>query len=170
MKIHSIYKIICIFLFRDEIIINKPILAYLPIRRAVVLRARTRETTARLCIKQTQFRKRRHGAERGFALTRLAKSSLIRHAVAVAFSAEIIGVFVLQNLVCRFVLLCRVGVAPLFRNHIFIVKIVFKSRFVIVSKMSILRTTMSLLSRSLAFRLFIVQCTEKGRKSTTESR
>lgn len=36
MKIHSIYKIICIFLFRDEIIINKPILAYLPIRRAVV--------------------------------------------------------------------------------------------------------------------------------------
>ena len=80
------------------------------------------------------------------------------------FSAEILGVFVLQNLVCRFVLLCRVGVAPLFRNHIFIIKIVFNSRSVIVSKMSILRTTLSLLYHSLAFTLFIVQCTEKGRE------
>ena len=62
----------------------------LPVRRAVVFdtsaHAYARKTTARLCIKQTQFRKMRHGAERGFALTRLAKSSLIRLAVAVAFS------------------------------------------------------------------------------------
>ena len=86
------------------------------------------------------------------------------------FLAEIIGVFVLQNLVCRFVLLCCVGVALLFRNHIFIIKIVFKSRSVIVSKMSILRTTLSLLFHSLAFTLFMVQCTEKGWKSTGKSR
>ena len=65
---------------------------HLPVRRAVVFdtsahayaRARLRHVFAK---KQTQIRKRRHGAERGFALTRLAKSSLIRHAVAVAFSS-----------------------------------------------------------------------------------
>ena len=67
------------------------------------------------------------------------------------FLADILGVFVLQNLVCRFVLMCRIGVALLFRNHIFIIKILFKSRSVIVSKMSILRTTMFLFVHSLTF-------------------
>lgn len=80
------------------------------------------------------------------------------------FLAEILGVFVLQNLVCRFVLLCRVGVALLFRNHIFIIKIVFKLCSIDVSKMSILRTTLSLLSHSLAFTLFMVQCAGKERE------
>jgi hypothetical protein len=101
----------------------------------------------------------RHGAERGFALTRMAKSSLIRHAVAVAFSAEILGVFVLQNLVCRFVLLCRVGVALLFRNHIFIIKIVFKSRSVVVSNLSKSLTTVFLFVHSLTFTMCIVHNT-----------
>ena len=86
------------------------------------------------------------------------------------FLADILGVFVLPNSVCRFVLLCRVDVALLFRNHIFIIKIVFKSRSVNVSKMSILRTSTSLLPHSLAYTLFMVQCTEKGQKSTIESR
>ena len=80
------------------------------------------------------------------------------------FLADILGVFVLQKFVCRFVLLCRVGFAQLFRNHIFIIKIVFKLCSISVSKMSIMRTTMFLLSHSLAFTLFMVQCTEKGRK------
>ena len=43
---------------------------------------------------QTRIRADQHGAERGFALTRLAKSSLIRHAVAVAFSCCFLGCFV----------------------------------------------------------------------------
>ena len=123
-----------------------------------------------MLFRSTRIQADQHGAERGFALTRLAKSSLIRHAVAVAFLAEILGVFVLQNFVCRFGLLCRVGVAPLFRNHIFIIKIVFKLCSIGVSKMSKLRTSMSLLSHSLVFTLFMVQCAEKGRKSTAESR
>jgi len=66
-------------------------------------RTRAQDYGTSLHKKQTQIRKRRHGAERGFALTRLAKSSLIRHAVAVAFLTEIIGIFILQNIVCRFV-------------------------------------------------------------------
>ena len=80
------------------------------------------------------------------------------------FLADILGVFVLPNSVCRFILLWRVGVALLFRNHIFIIKIVFKLCSIGVSKMSILRTTLSLLSHSLASTLFMVQCTEKGGK------
>ena len=42
----------------------------------------------------TRIQADQHGAERGFALTRLAKSSLIRHAVAVAFSCGFLGYFV----------------------------------------------------------------------------
>lgn len=63
----------------------------LAIRRAVVFdtsahayaRARLRHVFSKTL---TRIRADQHGAERGFALTRLAKSSLIRHAVAVAFS------------------------------------------------------------------------------------
>ena len=76
------------------------------------------------------------------------------------FLAEIIGVFVLQNLVCRFVLLCRVGVAPLFLNHIFIIKIVFKLRSVIVSNLSKSRTTVFLFVHSVTFTMCIVHNTK----------
>ena len=80
------------------------------------------------------------------------------------FLADILGVLYIakSRLPFRsFVLHRRCTIVP---NHIFIIKIVFKSRYVIVSKMSILRTSVSLLSHSLAFTLFIVQCTEKGRE------
>ena len=68
---------------------------------------------------------------------------------------------ILQNSVCRFVLLCREGVAPLFRNHIFIIKIVFKSRFVIVSNLSKSHTTVFLFVHSSMFTMCIVHNTKK---------
>ena len=139
------------------------------IRRAVVFdtsaHAYARKTTARLCIKTNPIPQKAARSGARFRANPLGEilaypSCRCRR----FFFAEILGVFVLQKSVCCFGILCRVGVAPLFRNHIFIIKIVFKSRSVIVSKMSKLRTTLSLLSHSLAFTLFIVQCTEKGRE------
>ena len=63
----------------------------------------------------TRIRADQHGAERGFALTRLAKSSLIRHAVAVAFSCGYPWCFCIAKFhlpFCSFVSRRRCAIVP----------------------------------------------------------